>query len=199
MALFLVLIFVYWKLSGAVVLSVEELAQNQSNISVSDSATCIGPWFTAMTNGTCHCGAAVNGAVMCNKETQQVEVVNCYCLTPDSVNNKMVVGTCFYTCDNASPYAQAPTKCSDLNRKGTLCGNCDKENHAFPRAYSYDMDCMKCPHPDSWWLYVAEAFIPLTAFVVIVIVCRVSVWCLPNCECLFSFLSCSQCQLMHAL
>ena len=179
MALPLVLILVYWKLCSAVVLSVEELAQNQSNISVSDSATCIGPWFTAMTNGTCHCGAAVNGAVMCNKETQQVKVAVCYCMTPDSLNNKMVVGTCFYTCESGSPYyyEQAPTKCSNLNRKGTLCGNCDNENHAFPRAYSYDMDCMKCPHPDSWWLYVAEAFIPLTAFVVIVIVCRVSVVC----------------------
>ena len=180
MALSLVLIIVYWKLCSAVILSVEELAQNQSNISVSDSATCIGPWFTATTNGTCHCGAAVNGAVMCNKETRQVEVADCNCMTPDSINNKMVVGTCFYTCADGSPfnyyyYAQAPTNCSSLNRKGTLCGHCDNENHAFPRAYSYDMDCMKCPHPDSWWLYVAEAFVPLTAFVVIVIVCRVSV------------------------
>ena len=176
MALPLVLILVYWKLCSVVVLSAQELAQNQSNISVSDSATCIGPWFTATTNGTCHCGAAVNGAVMCNKETQHVEVANCYCMTPDSVSDKMVVGTCFYTCASGkSYYPQVPTKCSDLNRKGTLCGNCDEENHAFPRVYSYDMDCMKCPHPDSWWLYVAEAFIPLTAFVVIVIVCRVSV------------------------
>ena len=176
MALLLVLILVYWKLCSAVVLSVEELAQNQSNICVSDSATCIGPWLTATTNGTCHCGAAVNGAVMCNKETQQVKVANCYCMTPDSVNNKMVVGTCLYTCESGKLYyPQVPTKCSDMNRKGTLCGNCDNENHAFPHAYSYDMDCMKCPHPDSWWLYVAEAFIPLTAFVVIVIVCRVSV------------------------
>ena len=63
MALSLVLIIVYWKLCSGVVLSVEELAQNQSNISVSDSATCIGPWFTATINGTCHCGAAVSGAV----------------------------------------------------------------------------------------------------------------------------------------
>ena len=62
-----------------------------------------------------------------------------------------------------------------MNRKGTLCGDCDKDAHAFPLAYSYDMECMKCPRPDSWWKYLAEAFLPLTAFIVIVLVCRISV------------------------
>ena len=130
--------------------------------------TCPGLWFIPTFNGTCHCGVSVHNVVLCSELTQRVHVIHCYCLTPDSVSDQMVIGTCIYTC---ASHTLAPTNCSTMNRKGTLCGDCDKDAHAFPLAYSYDMECMKCPRPDSWW----KAFLPLTAFIVIVLVCRISV------------------------
>ena len=173
------LALVCWLVTSTLVLSVHELApiglRDAYKTSSFDAASCIGPWFVPMTNGSCHCGVSINEAVVYNERTQHVKVRHCYCMTPDSISNQVVVGTCIYTCMTGSIYSDAPTICSSLNRRGTLCGDCMKENDTFPRAYSYDTDCMKCRHPDSWWLYMAEALVPLTAFIFIVMVCRINV------------------------
>ena len=43
-------------------------------------------------------------------------------------------------------------------------------------AYSYNMKCIKCPHTHHNWLkYMAVAFLPLTVFMIIILVFRVSV------------------------
>ena len=167
----LALVLVFWWTTSYEVVS---LAQTESYKTV-NPASCIDPWFVPNTNGTCYYGDSVKAAVVCNEETKQLHALYCYCMTPDSISDQVVVGTCFYTCMTRSIYVEAPTMCSSLNREGTLCGDCNNKNHSFPRAYSYDTDCMKCPHPDSWWLYLAEALLPLSAFIGIVIVCRVSV------------------------
>ena len=140
---------------------------------------CSDLWFTP-TSGTCHCGSTVYGTVTCNKQTKEVTVLDCYCMTTDSTN-QTVVGACIYNCFNLSHngqyqdniYHQAPSDCTYLHRSGTLCGECEIDH--FPLAYSYNVECIKCTHPDSWWIYIAVAFLPLTIFMVIILVFRIRV------------------------
>ena len=64
--------------------------------------------------------------------------------------------------------------CSYLRRTGTLCGEC--MGGYVPPAYSYNMECFKCSHTHHNWLkYMAVAFLPLTVFMIIILVFRVSV------------------------
>ena len=143
--------------------------------------SCSDLWFI-LRNGTCHCGSTVYGFVSCNEQTKEVMILDCYCMTPDSTN-QTVVGACLYNCVNLSrnaPYEDliyhpVPSDCSDLNRRGTLCGEC--ENDHFPRAYSYDVDCIKCTSPNGWLMleYIAVAYLPLTIFIAIIFVFRISV------------------------
>ena len=167
--------------------NVEQLTQQ-----LATDNTCPDLWFTPR-NGTCHCGSNVYGAVTCNEQTKEVMILDCYCMTTDSTN-QTVVGKCFYNCVNLSHntqyqdniYHQAPSDCTYLHRRGTLCGECET-NYYLP-AYSYDIQCMKCTHPDSWWKYFAFAFLPLTIFIVIILVFRISVVS-PK---LHAFVSCAQ-------
>ena len=140
---------------------------------------CSDLWFTPR-NGTCHCVSTVHGAVTCNEQTKEVMILDCYCMTTDS-SNQTVVGACFYNCVNLSHmlqyqdniYNQAPSNCAHLHRRGTLCGECETDH--FPLAYSYNMECINCTNPDSWWIYFAVAFLPLTIFIAIIFIFRISV------------------------
>ena len=140
--------------------------------------SCSDLWFTRR-NDACQCGSTVHGVVTCNEQTKEVMVLDCYCMTNDSAN-KTVVGACLYNCVNLSHtvqyqdmvYHQAPSNCTYLHRKGTLCGECEKDH--FPHAYSYDIDCIKCTSY-SWWRYIAVAYLPLTIFIAIILVFRISV------------------------
>ena len=133
--------------------------------------SCTDLWFTPK-NGTCHCGDTFHDAVTCNEHTKEVMVLDCYCMTADSATNQAVVGNCLFHCVSLSRnaqyqdnvYHQAPSNCSYLHRRGTLCGECEKDY--FLRAYSYKLDCIQCHHPDSRWLYIAAAFLPLTVFII---------------------------------
>ena len=143
--------------------------------------SCSDLWFTRR-NDTCHCGSTVHGVVTCNEQTKEVMVLDCYCMTNHSAN-QTVVGACLYNCVNVSHtaeyqdnvYHQAPSNCTHLHRKGTLCGECEKDY--FLCAYSYDMDCIKCTSssPYSWGTYIAVAYLPLTIFIAIILVFRISV------------------------
>ena len=164
-----------------VVQPLADLAPKQGDVSrerSTDPLTCIGSWLIPR-NGTCECGVSIYGTVLCDQQTGQLELTTCQCMTPDHVSGQIVMGSCIYTCVSILSFSElrapAPTNCSGLHRRGTLCAECDKDIYAFPRSYSYDVDCMQCSHPDSWWLYLTEALLPLTVFMVIVIVCRVSV------------------------
>ena len=142
--------------------------------------SCSDLWFTRR-NDTCHCGSTVHGVVTCNEQTKEVMVLDCYCMTNHSAN-QTVVGACLYNCVNLSHaveyqdhvYHQAPSDChTHLHRNGTLCGEC--EIGYFPRAYSYEIDCSNCTSPDNWWAYIAVAYLPLTIFIAIILVFRISV------------------------
>ena len=121
------------------------------------------------------------------RQRRLYSILDCYCMTNDSTSNQTVVGPCFFNCTNMtgsyqdSVYHRVPAHprqldqtCSYLHRGGTLCGKC--VGGYVPPAYSYDLECIKCTHGShNWWKYVMVAFGPLTVFIIIILVFRISI------------------------
>ena len=62
--------------------------------------------------------------------------------------------------------------CGYLHRKGTLCGQC--MHNYYRAAYSYTFHCIYCEE-SQWLLYIVVAYVPLTFFIIFILVFRVSV------------------------
>ena len=139
-------------------------------------------WFVWDSKTTsCECGDDVSGVVHCETATEELSVLDCHCLTLDYTAQGQplpVAGSCIFNCDNDTHvdlmYHNAPTDCASLNRQGTLCGQC-MDGYSVP-AYSYDLKCIKCNRElQNWGHYILFAFVPLTIFIVIILVCRINV------------------------
>ena len=70
--------------------------------------------------------------------------------------------------------------CGYLHRTGTLCGQCI--DGYYPAVYSYNIECIPCgrkqlkmPFKTNWGIYVAFAYLPLTIFIIFLLLFRVSV------------------------
>ena len=145
--------------------------------------TCPHLWFL-WNNGSCHCGSDVHGVVKCDPDTKEVAVLDCNCLTIEYTSNGAqipVAGSCIFNCVNNTDvkdsdpfYHSAPSHCASLNRQGTLCGQC-LDGYTVP-AYSYEFKCIRCDSElENWGLYIVFAFLPLTVFIVIILVFRINV------------------------
>ena len=156
-------------------------------ISVSCAKSCP-TWLHPSGDGECLCGATLGTVVVCNNETRQVGVLDTYCLTSNGDgSNTSVVGRCVEAVNHRKKLfwgynkvlgnlsEQEEQTCGYLNRQGRLCGKC-KPNHSIS-AYSYDIKCHPCT--SSVWRsvveYVCIAYLPLTIFLCVVIVFRISV------------------------
>ena len=156
-------------------------------ISVSCAKSCP-TWLHPSGDGECLCGATLGTVVVCNNETRQVAVLNSYCLTSNGDgSNTSVVGSCLVAWNHGEKLfkdynkvfrnisEQEEQTCGYLHRQGRLCGKC-KPNH-YVSAYSYDIKCYSCS--SSVWrsvvVYVCIAYLPLTIFLCVVIVFRISV------------------------
>ena len=148
-------------------------------------------WLHPSGDGQCLCGPSLETVVVCNNETQEVGVLSLYCLTSSGDgSNTSVVGRCPMVLHNGerllSPVGrydkvlpniseQDQQTCGYFNRQGQLCGKC-KHNH-FVSAYSYDIKCHNCT--STLWSgivkYLCIAYLPLTVFLCVVIVFRISV------------------------
>ena len=140
-------------------------------------------WFLPVADDTCKCGNSIDGIVICNNEG--VYLHRCYCMSYYQDTSALVVGNCYYSCDQKternSPYFSLPsnaskletTLCQEYHREGQLCGRC--HSNFTPPVYSYTLDCVQCTDYDhNWAKYLAVAFLPLTVFFVIVITFRVN-------------------------
>ena len=157
-------------------------------ISVSCGESCP-TWLHLSGDSKCVC-LPLQTLVVCENKTQ-VGVLEFYCLTSNGGNsNTSVVGKClpavnhgekllsqigaYYKVLRNLPEQEEQT-CGYLNRQGRLCGKC-KPNHCAS-AYSYDMKCHPCTY--SVWRsvveYVCIAYLPLTIFLCVVIVFRISI------------------------
>ena len=155
----------------------------QTATNVTDIMTCP-PWFIPGNDGNnCTCGNTCWNIVKCDIASQQSHLLTCYCMTYDK--GIRVIGHCLSGCrlpnEQNSFYVSLPPTvpelmqmmCGHANREGQLCGRC-KDGFAVP-IYSYDMACVRCSeHTTNWVKYIAAAFLPLTAFLVIVVVFRIS-------------------------
>ena len=149
-------------------------------------------WLHSSGDGHCLCGSSLGILVVCNNETQQVGVIQPYCLTSNGdESNVSVVGACLAALSNYGeklwspivPYwevspsisEQDKQTCGYLNRQGQLCAKC-KLNHSVS-AYSYDLKCYHCT--SSLWsnvmLYICVAYLPLTLFLFVILVFHISV------------------------
>ena len=134
------------------------------------------PWmFFNDTIGECACGDIPYRSVLCDPTIPQTSILDCYCMTYDSITRKTELGVCFFGCDRIADtlYYGLPANVSDLNSKmcekynrgSTLCGQCLPGYS--PLVYSYEMDCMNCTGENmtyNWIKYIAVAYIPLTFF-----------------------------------
>ena len=140
----------------------------------------------------CLCGSTLETLVVCDNETQEVGVLINFCLTSsEDGSNISVVGRCIAAINHGKHRLLSPVgiyvkvlpnisdqeqqTCGYLNRRGQLCGKC-KPNH-FISAYSYDIKCHPCT--SSLWSailqYICIAYLPLTVFLCVVLVFRISV------------------------
>ena len=157
-------------------------------VSVSCDESCP-TWLHPSGGGKCVCHP-LHTWVVCENETQ-VGVLNLYCLTSNgNGNNTSVVGWCLASANHGEKLLsragvyhkvfgnlseQEEKTCGYLNRQGRLCGEC-KPNH-YVSAYSYDIKCYPCTF--SVWRsvveYVCITYLPLTIFLCVVIVFRISI------------------------
>ena len=160
-------------------------------VSVSCDESCP-TWLHASEDGECVC-EPFQTVVVCKNECKnetQVGVLDFYCLTSNGDgSNTSVVGSCLSALNHREKLSrvglyhevlrnlpeQEEQTCGYLNRQGRLCGKC-KPNHSMS-AYSYDIKCHPCT--SSVWRsvveYVCIAYLPLTIFLCVVLVFRISV------------------------
>ncbi len=160
-------------------------SRTQTNTSCLMDTDC--PIWAECNNRKCVCKEMLQNhrTVHCNKELQ-LSVIRCHCVTYDNRTDELTEGSCLQNCENKNDkneYLALPKDVSQLNqfmcekrwnRTGQLCGRC-LPRHS-PLAYSYDMRCVKCPEGNkNIWKYILVAFGPLTAFCIIVLICRIKV------------------------
>ena len=144
-------------------------------------------WFTCNSSSMCQCGNKQDHAIACDDKLQSSAVLDCYCVTYDLESGSTYLGLCFYNCDNhkkiGSVYQPLPTNvemlingsvCTDFNRAGLLCGNC--QDGYSPFVLSYNLSCVKCPNGNqNWWKFILAGFGPLTFFYFFVVLFSINV------------------------
>ena len=156
---------------------------------IMENGSCSNTWFYPKhyDNGStvCECGSDLGSIIECDKASGQVKLFRYYCMTYDNSNTSLIVGKCYFQCFSAcglhtqlhnlpSDPSQLEQHCGQYGRTGQLCGKC-KDGFA-PAAYSYNLSCVECTdYSYNWAKYTAAAFLPLTLFLFIVIIFRVSV------------------------
>ena len=151
-------------------------------------------WFNRYSqDGPCECGRNIDSVITCNNETGEIGVLESYCLTSNEDEDgcdSNVVGRCLVIVNHGIKVnctdglyikvypnisEQDRQTCGYINRQGRLCGEC-KEHH-YVSTYSYDMKCHNCTSGlwSSVIQYVCIAFFPLTVFLCLVVLLRISV------------------------
>ena len=136
----------------------------------------------------CECRKDLDYSIRCDEEKQQLYLRIGYCMSIyNDTDMTVVLGRCPYihpSARNSSkfPYFPFPPNmtasevngymCGEMNRTGRLCGRC--ENGTGPSVFSPDLKCVRCLDSSyGWAVYLAAEFIPITAFVLLVILFRI--------------------------
>ena len=63
--------------------------------------------------------------------------------------------------------------CRPFNRTGKLCGRCLPDHYSL--AYSFNMNCIPCPHVHwNWFWYILAAYLPLTLFYLLILYFKIN-------------------------
>ena len=154
------------------------------------------PWsYCDNTDRKCKCIKLPGAPLLCDegvltKDNNPPLILDCYCITAADENDLIEVGQCDVNCANHPHdlvdlvYKILPPNISDWNnfmcgefsRYGTLCGKCDEENNYYPRAYSFDLSCIKCDDIKSNLLkYIILVYVPLTIFYFLIFFLKVDI------------------------
>ena len=141
------------------------------------------------TTGKCECGSDLAEVVSCDKETLELSLLRCYCMTYDEHTDTTEVGPCYFTCDGRSSLVYEVVRiysnnsnelnheiCGPFQRTGRVCAKCVK-NHSLP-VYSVYIKCTECSRSEfklNLIKYLAVAFLPLTLFYIVMIVLKISI------------------------
>ena len=156
-------------------------------------------WSVCNENGTCTCGPDLFDAVLCNED--EIRIQDCYCMFYDMQTNTSSMGTCFFSCFNRlsndkqqyifysvehysisngslfnADICNNDFTLASMNREGRFCGRC-KSGFGLA-AYSYHFTaCIECTDYGykNWIKYFAIALLPLTLFVILIIVLKINV------------------------
>ena len=140
------------------------------------------PWFTtgnSANDSNCKCLHSLPRIVTYTPCGVSIEL--CHCMTVDLQTNTTVVGSCPFSCFNQLQWFSEPTTlnlhmCSlRYHRTGQLCAQCQSSNG--PLVYSYSVQCVSCSSSGlkETLLFLSAAFLPLTAFCLIIIFFRISI------------------------
>ena len=128
-------------------------------------------------NNDCVCGRSMHEAVECYAGKHHIYVMPYFCIILSDLNTTYI-GSCPYGTGGWLPPSRSELRgsgglCDFYHRGGQLCGACE-ENYTLP-VYSYYLGCVKCEDYEYGWLkFVAAAFVPLTAFYILVIIFQIS-------------------------
>ena len=144
-------------------------------------------------SGNCSCGNSLFQTLLCNYSRPTLAILDCTCISYDDKSNSTVVGYCPHNCANHSwpnllinsmyhnivhPFSYTArnfTKdvCGYLHRDGRFCGACEKDY--YTPVYSYLLECITCKNEwYNWLIFAVEAFVPLSVFLIIVLIFRIS-------------------------
>jgi len=164
-------------------------SRNSTCLSGNETFSCPAWAYCNETAGICECYKQ-SETLVCGPSGKINLILLCYCLTYNEAEDVAELGPCPYNCDYVKraeyesniTYGKIPNNihylnsamCKAYNRTGTLCGEC--LNNTFIRSYSYDMSCSNCDDIlYSRLKYIAAAFLPLTLFCLVVIVCQINI------------------------
>ena len=179
----------------------ETVANHVSNVSCSLWTI---PTLDIHGNYTCECGDDLQGVIKCDPKTLEISILKYHCMTYNKDLDEAFVGNCptynFHVpgpqgvkifvslknvqnipqdlndimCQHCSTKGNPDCDKWSLQRTGQMCGSCAK-GFAAP-VYSYSSACVECKeYKYNWLKYIAVAFLPLTAFYIIVILFRITV------------------------
>ena len=149
-------------------------------------------WSYCAYDKKCQCPRSSSDILNCDmlqNGNKTLLILDCTCVTYNSVQDLVEFGDCLYNCASLKNIASLayhfmPANISEWNRhmcgyfkrSGTLCGKCDEDSSLYTRAYSFDMTCVQCTESKFEWLkYFIAAYFPLTVFCFIILLFRINI------------------------
>ena len=121
--------------------------------------------------------------LLCQQEAYMAYILVGFCASRENGSTEMLVTRCpfaahniqTFTFLNQSPITGQSTFCSELNRKGMLCGKCI-DNHGVS-VFSDTFDCIKCNGTQLQYFaeYIATELLPTTVFFMFVLYFHIAI------------------------